>query len=86
MLLIVGPLKNGAPTEVKGRYYLNNHGTYSRELTREEYARYQAYEVREFSGVWMVFSYLPFIYFAFLDKKLWALPSSDGQSAKELNT
>jgi hypothetical protein len=46
----------GGPREKDGKYVLANHGQVIRELTEEEFHRYQAYVVRGFSGHWMLFS------------------------------
>jgi hypothetical protein len=48
-------LKGGAPAEEGGYYYLKSHGSVLRELTAEEYARYRGFEMRLFSGHWMLF-------------------------------
>ncbi|MFW6163836.1 MAG: hypothetical protein ACODAJ_13785, partial [Planctomycetota bacterium] len=56
----------GTPAEEDGRYYLHNHGTRLRTLSRAEYVRYRAREVRGFSGHWMLFSAIPTVYFLFL--------------------
>ena len=66
----ISKMWHGSPTEDNGRYYLNSHGSYTQELTQEEYYQYQAYEVRLFSGHWMFFSFFPFVYFLFIDKKI----------------
>jgi hypothetical protein len=78
-ILFIARMSDGSPTEVNGRYYLNNHGVHTRELTREEYAQYQAYEVRGFSGHWMVFSFVPFVYFVYIEKNIRKSESSDLQ-------
>jgi hypothetical protein len=63
-------LGHGGPDYSNGKYFLSNHGKYVRDLTKEEYIMYQAYEVRFFSGHWMLFTYLPLIYFSFVDRKV----------------
>jgi hypothetical protein len=70
-LLFLGHSWNGSPTEMNGRYYLNNHGQYT-EITEQEYKQYQAYEVRGFSGHWMFFSYFGLVYFLFVDRRLYS--------------
>ena len=47
--------EGGNPSEIDGRKVLSNHGEIIRELTDEEYDQLQAYEVRGFSGHWLVF-------------------------------
>jgi hypothetical protein len=44
-----------SPTQANGRYSLKNHGRHIRDLTEAEYRRMQAYQVRLFSGVWVIF-------------------------------
>lgn len=51
----IGLSQGGAPDIWDGRYVLQNKGTLIRELTAQEYQLHQAYEVRIFSGHWMVF-------------------------------
>ncbi len=48
--------RGGSPHQINGRFVLSNHGRTMRELTEQEYHRYQAYVVRGFSGHWMLFS------------------------------
>jgi hypothetical protein len=74
-ILFIGRSLEGSPHEDDGRYYLSDHGTYVRELTEEEYIQYQAYEVRGFSGHWMIFSYIPLVYFGFIHDKMKERPS-----------
>lgn len=76
-LLFINHTWKGSPIEDRGRYYLSDHVTYVRELTRAEYDKYQAYVVRGFSGHWMVFSFLPLVYFLFVHDKVVTRPSSD---------
>jgi hypothetical protein len=52
MVLVEG----GGPSERDGRYFVTSHGTVFRELTEAEYHQQRAYEVRGFSGHWMLFS------------------------------
>jgi hypothetical protein len=56
-------MEYGSPAEENGRYVLQNHGKVIRFLSAEEYQRFRAYEVRGFSGHWMLFSILPAAYF-----------------------
>jgi hypothetical protein len=63
-------LGHGGPDYSDGRYFLSSQGKYVRDLTKEEYIQYQAYEVRLFSGHWMLFTGIPLIYFSFVDRKV----------------
>jgi hypothetical protein len=68
-VLFMGLMGGGSPVQDSGRYYLSNHGTYTRELTQDEYHQYQAYEVRGFSGHWLIFSFVPFAYCVFIHRR-----------------
>jgi hypothetical protein len=49
-------MRGGSPHhEENGKYVLSNHGKVSREISAEDFHRYQGYEVRGFSGHWMGF-------------------------------
>ncbi len=48
--------EGGGPIMRDGNYLLTSHGKVIRELTEAEYHRQQAYEVRGFSGHWMLFA------------------------------
>ncbi len=48
-------LEGGGPHIVDGQYVLSNHGEIIRQLTEAEYIKCHAYEIRLFSGHWMVF-------------------------------
>ena len=39
-----------------GRHYLSNHGDIIRELSAAEYYQFQLYQLRLFSGFWILFS------------------------------
>lgn len=45
----------GSPSYEGGRYILQNHGKFVRQISEQEYHQYRAYEVRGFSGHWMLF-------------------------------
>src|SRR5262245_25121454 len=51
-------LERGNPQRVDGEWVLMDHGKVIRKLTPEEYERREVYEVRAFSGHWMLFSSL----------------------------
>lgn len=59
-------LMEGTPEVKNGRYYLHHHGQIIREITEVEYGRFRAYEVRGFSGHWMLFSLLPMVFFGYI--------------------
>ena len=67
-VLFVAMMRDGSPTQTSTGYYLDNHGVYT-PVTRDQYLRYQAYEVRGFSGHWMAFSLIPFVYWVFVFEK-----------------
>lgn len=72
----------GTAAEEDGRYYLHDHGTRLRDLSRAEYVRYRALEVRGFSGHWMLFSAIPTVYFVFIRPPLAARrDEEDGRAA-----
>ena len=58
-MLFVGRMEGGGPAERDGQYYLQNHGKVIRQLDREEFDRFRAYEIRAFSGGWMLFTVIP---------------------------
>ena len=47
--------KGGSADVVDGRKVLSNRGKIIKELTEEEFQRYQAYDARAYSGHWMCF-------------------------------
>lgn len=55
--------EGGGPTERDGKYFLTSHGKVLRELSEAEYHRKRAYEVRGFSGHWMLFSSVSLMFF-----------------------
>ena len=56
-------MEGGSPSASDGLYYLHNHGQKIRDLTSAEYRRFLAYEVRGFSGHWIIFSLIPTIFY-----------------------
>ena len=76
-ILFIDRMWEGSPNEDNGIYYLSDHGRYVRELTKEEYFQYQAYEVRGFSGHWMVLSFIPLVYFVFIHDRIRTSPSNN---------
>jgi hypothetical protein len=48
-------MSSGSPYRENGRFVLKDHGKLVRQITEQEYHQYKAYEVRGFSGHWMLF-------------------------------
>jgi len=71
-------MEGGSPEENNGIYYLHNHGQKIRDLTFSEYQRFLAYEVRGFSGHWIIFSLIPTIFYFYRDSILNAIKTNDG--------
>jgi hypothetical protein len=62
---------NGATAVlVDGQYVLRSHGRVLAQLTESEYHVHRAYELRFFSGVWLVFYLMPSLYFFFWREQL----------------
>ena len=68
--LVTALMEGGSPSAENGNYYVHSHGQKIRDITREEYQRFRAYEVRGFSGHWIVFSIVPMAYFLTVHPKL----------------
>ena len=49
-----------------GRYYVHSHGKWIRDIDEREYRRWPAYEVRWFSGVWMLGSLITAAFFFYV--------------------
>jgi hypothetical protein len=66
-VFLCGPYTgNGAVADVAGgQYMLTSHGHVLARLTEREYHAHRAYELRFFSGVWLVFYLMPTLYFFF---------------------
>lgn len=75
-LLFIQLSEGGSPAIENGRYILQSHGTFIRELTTSEYNWQLAYITRGFSGHWLLFYAVPAAYFLFSDKQ----PSTTGAS------
>ena len=57
---------NGATADlVDGQYVLRSHGRVLAQLKEPEYHVHRAYELRFFSGVWLVLYLMPSLYFFF---------------------
>lgn len=62
-------LLEGSPTVKDGVYILENHGRHVKDLTELEYFSLKRMELRGFSGHWLLFFMVPFIYFKYVEKK-----------------
>jgi len=69
-IVFMGQMDEGSPNVQAGKFYLTNHGKVVREITESEFHRFEAYEVRGFSGHWMLFSMVPAVYFLFVEERL----------------
>ena len=73
--VFLGLMEGGTAASSPQGYYLHSHGQKVRDLTPAEYARFRRYEVRGFSGHWMVFSLLPALFFRYAAPRLGAVLS-----------
>ena len=64
-LLFILATDGGSPSIKDGKFILQSHGQFIRELSSAEYATCKANEVRGFSGHWLAFYFVPFVYFIF---------------------
>lgn len=63
-------LEEGSPDIWDGRYVLQNHGEFIKEVSQEAYQRFVSYEIRLFSGHWIVFYFYPIMgYCSYLSKE-----------------
>jgi hypothetical protein len=81
-ILSSGLMEGGAPAITDGRSVLQNHGKKIRDVSKEEYQRFQAYEVRRFSGLWMIFSIIPAVYFLIVHPKLLEPTEPEAETTK----
>jgi len=61
---------------VDGQYVLASHGRFLARLTQSEYHLHKAYELRIFSGTWLVFYSIPGVFFLFWQEPASALDGS----------
>ena len=73
-------MEGGSPDVKNGSYYLHNHGKKIRDLTQDEYKRFQAYEVRGFSGHWIIFSLVPTLFHFNKENIFNAIENTDADS------
>lgn len=67
--LFVKNMEGGVPGRDGDNYYLHSHGRKIRDLAEKEYRQFHVYEVRGFSGHWMVFYLIPAAYFLVAEPK-----------------
>jgi multisubunit Na+/H+ antiporter MnhG subunit len=58
----VNKMKNGTADILDGKYVLNNHDKVM-EIDKKEYVEMKYTQIKTFSGHWIVFSIIPFLYF-----------------------
>ena len=56
----------GVPQIENGNYLLMNHGKIIRPLTESEFHKMKSYELRLFSWAWVIFSYIPTLFFTYV--------------------
>ena len=64
-LLFMIATEGGGPAMRDGKYILESHGRFIREITASEYLAFQANVARGFSGHWILFYFIPLAFFAF---------------------
>jgi hypothetical protein len=65
VLLFVN-MEGGAPGNEGNHYYLHIHGKKVRDLTADQFHQMEAYEVRGFSGHWMLFYLISAVFFLYV--------------------
>ena len=76
----MGLMEGVIPAEKEGRYYLHGHGRKIRDLEEGEYRQFRAYEVRGFSGHWMLFSVIPMTFFFYIYPEMASGKKADGDT------
>ena len=61
--LFIHKNEGGSPLIRDGQFVLQAHGRFIRTLTAEEYQAQQVNILRGFSGHWLIFYYVPLVYF-----------------------
>jgi hypothetical protein len=56
-------LRFASPAIWSGEYVLQSHGSLVKKLTLSEYTHYQYIEARLFSGHWLIFSFVPMVFY-----------------------
>lgn len=80
-MLFIALMEGGSPSVKNGKYILHSHGHKIRDITKEEYQRFRAYEVRGFSGHWIIFSIVPMTYFLTVHPRLSRVIESEREKA-----
>ena len=58
----INMLENGSPEIIDGKYVLNDHGEIA-EIDKDQYVKMRYAQIKAFSGHWIIFSIIPYIYF-----------------------
>ena len=61
--LFIHKTEGGSPLIRDGQFVLQAHGRFIRTLTADEYQAQQVNILRGFSGHWLIFYYVPLVYF-----------------------
>jgi hypothetical protein len=61
--------EGASPSILNGKFALTNHGKLVREITENEYHLFQARVLRGFSGHWLMFYFIPLVFFLFRKKR-----------------
>ena len=83
--IAMGLSEGGVPGIRGDKYVIESHGRLIRELTEGEYHLHKAYEIRGFSGHWLVFYYFPCAYFLFRKKPDPTLDDGRAKSGAPVN-
>jgi hypothetical protein len=62
--------EGASPSVLNGKFALTNHGKLVREITENEYHLFQARVLCGFSGHWLIFYFVPLVFFLFRKKRL----------------
>lgn len=68
-LVSMQDMQGGSWSIADGKYILSDHGRLIREISAAQYHALQANLLRGFSGHWLVFYFLPFVWFMFGRKR-----------------
>jgi hypothetical protein len=84
IVLFATKMSDGSPEEKNGKYFLEQHGKVIREIDQAEFRRLEALEARGFSGHWMIFSFVPAVYFFFVHGRVRELVGGVGIREREI--
>ena len=68
-VICLGLMEGGSPELTASGYILSNHGAIIRPLTEVEYWKMKAYELRLFTGHFLVFLGVPMLYFRYANHR-----------------